>query len=174
MREFESKMKKLVLKKKCFESRMKMLELKEKQHEGRVKEHELKAREFEGKVEELESKKMHFESQVEELKSKEMQLIGQIEELEGRMKEFKSKAREFSEDRVIDLKPGTRWTYSDGEGWLLFTGEHCIAECLVGDETGTIIFTEDNEQGMIFCVCCAFNCCIVFMFILSAIGYVIC
>jgi len=28
-----------------------------------------------------------------------------------------------------------------------------IAECLIGDETASIIFTARNEQGTIFCVC---------------------
>lgn len=28
-----------------------------------------------------------------------------------------------------------------------------IAECLVGDETGTVLFTARNEQGMIICLC---------------------
>jgi len=84
--------------------------------------------------------------------------------------------REFSEDRVIDLKPGTdghTLTVKVGCCSPVNTAPWRIAKCLVGDETGTIIFTARNEQGMIFRVCCAFNCCIVFMFNLSAIGYVI-
>ncbi|PNX80333.1 hypothetical protein L195_g036332, partial [Trifolium pratense] len=98
--------------------------------------------------EELESKERQLKEQVKELESKEKQL-------DDLVKEFESKERD-SQDRVMDLRPGTdRYTltvkvlsselvktiYSDSDELV-----SCTAECLVGDETGTIIFTARNEQ----------------------------
>jgi predicted RNase H-like nuclease (RuvC/YqgF family) len=158
VREYESQMKELVLKKKRFKIRMKELESKEKV---------------------LESKEKHFESQAEELKSKERQLKGQVEELESKEKQLDDRVKEFelkkrdSQGRVMDLRRGTdghtltvkvvsselvKTIYSNSGEVLSRT-----AECLVGDETGTIIFTARNEQGTIFCVCFLFNRCVVFM-----------
>ncbi|WJX74076.1 hypothetical protein P8452_57784 [Trifolium repens] len=169
MKEFESKEKVLESRKKHFESHAEVLKSIEMQFKEQVKELESKGKqlddrmkEFESKEKVLESRKKHFESQAEELKSKETQLKEQVKELESkekklddRVKEFESKKRD-SQDRVMDLRPETdghtltvkvisselvKTIYSNSGEVLSRT-----AECLVGDETGTIIFTARNEQ----------------------------
>ncbi|GAU27118.1 hypothetical protein TSUD_104270 [Trifolium subterraneum] len=159
MKEFESKEKVLESIKKHFESHTEELESKERQLKEQVK---IRMKEFESKEKVLESIKKHFESQAEELKSKERQLKEQVKELESKEKQLDDRVKEFestkrdSQDRVVDLRPGTdghtltvkvlsselvKTIYSDS-GELV----SCTAECLVGDETGTIIFTARNEQ----------------------------
>ena len=44
-----------------------------------------------------------------------------------------------------------------------------IAECLIGDETGSIIFTARNEQGTILNHCALYFCFVFFFFLIPRI-----
>lgn len=62
--------------------------------------------------------------------------------------------------KVVSSKPVKTLPSRGGRSSVLAARPSSIAECLVGDETGTIVFTARNEQGTMFVFLLSVYCCV--------------
>jgi len=58
--------------------------------------------------------------------------------------------------KVVNSSPVKTVPNRGGRSAVIASRPSRIAECLIGDETASIIFTARNEQGTIFCVYVSF------------------